>query len=139
MTTALATSDLPAHSHNAVSPESVLKDVFGYGEFRDGQGEVIHHVCQGGDALVLLPTGGGKSLCYQIPALVREGTTIVVSPLISLMQDQVEQLKALGVKADYLNSTLDAEAQANINDSLITGKLDLLYVSPERLMQYAFQ
>ncbi|APE04512.1 ATP-dependent DNA helicase RecQ [Alteromonas sp. RW2A1] len=139
MTTALATSDLPAHSHNAVSPESVLKDVFGYGEFRDGQGEVIHHVCQGGDALVLLPTGGGKSLCYQIPALVREGTTIVVSPLISLMQDQVEQLKALGVKADYLNSTLDAETQANINDSLITGKLDLLYVSPERLMQYAFQ
>ena len=139
MTTALATSDLPAHSHNAVSPESVLKDVFGYGEFRDGQGEVIHHVCQGGDALVLLPTGGGKSLCYQIPALVREGTAIVVSPLISLMQDQVEQLKALGVKADYLNSTLDAEAQANINDSLITGKLDLLYVSPERLMQYAFQ
>ncbi|NDW22046.1 DNA helicase RecQ [Alteromonas hispanica] len=139
MITALATSDLPAHSHNAVSPESVLKDVFGYGEFRDGQGEVIHHVCQGGDALVLLPTGGGKSLCYQIPALVREGTAIVVSPLISLMQDQVEQLKALGVKADYLNSTLDAEAQANINDSLITGKLDLLYVSPERLMQYAFQ
>ncbi|AUC86936.1 DNA helicase RecQ [Alteromonas sp. MB-3u-76] len=139
MTTALATSDLPAHSHNAVSPESVLKDVFGYGEFRDGQGEVIHHVCQGGDALVLLPTGGGKSLCYQIPALVREGTAIVVSPLISLMQDQVEQLKALGVKADYLNSTLDAESQANINDSLITGKLDLLYVSPERLMQYAFQ
>lgn len=139
MTTALATSDLPAHSHNAVSPESVLKDVFGYGEFRDGQGEVIHHVCQGGDALVLLPTGGGKSLCYQIPALVREGTAIVVSPLISLMQDQVEQLKALGVKADYLNSTLDAEAQASINDSLITGKLDLLYVSPERLMQYAFQ
>lgn len=139
MTTALATSDLPAHSHNAVSPESVLKDVFGYGEFRDGQGEVIHHVCQGGDALVLLPTGGGKSLCYQIPALVREGTAIVVSPLISLMQDQVEQLKALGVKADYLNSTLDAEAQANINDSLITGKLDLLYVSPERLMQYTFQ
>lgn len=139
MTTALATSDLPAHSHNAVSPESVLKDVFGYGEFRDGQGEIIHHVCQGGDALVLLPTGGGKSLCYQIPALVREGTAIVVSPLISLMQDQVEQLKALGVKADYLNSTLDAEAQANINDSLITGKLDLLYVSPERLMQYTFQ
>ncbi len=139
MTTALATSDLPAHSHNAVSPESVLKDVFGYGEFRDGQGEVIHHVCQGGDALVLLPTGGGKSLCYQIPALVMQGTTIVVSPLISLMQDQVEQLLALGVSAAYLNSTLPTDTQSDIADKLINGKLDLLYVSPERLLQFGFQ
>lgn len=139
MTTAIA-DNIPAPiSEAANTPERVLKDVFGYDAFRDGQDKVIHHVCNGGDALVLLPTGGGKSLCYQIPALVCEGTAIVVSPLISLMQDQVEQLKALGVKAAYLNSTLEQEAQARINDELQSGKLDLLYVSPERLMQYYFQ
>ncbi|BFT32250.1 ATP-dependent DNA helicase RecQ [Alteromonas sp. D210916BOD_24] len=139
MTTVLANNLSLSQSTAAVSPERVLKDVFGYETFRDGQGEVIHHLCEGGDALVLLPTGGGKSLCYQIPALVRKGTAIVVSPLISLMQDQVEQLKALGVKAAYLNSTLEADEQARINDALQTGLLDLLYVSPERLMQYHFQ
>ena len=139
MTTAIA-DNIPAPiSEAANTPERVLKDVFGYDAFRDGQDKVIHHVCNGGDALVLLPTGGGKSLCYQIPALVCEGTAVVVSPLISLMQDQVEQLKALGVKAAYLNSTLEQEAQARINDELQSGKLDLLYVSPERLMQYYFQ
>ena len=139
MTSAIADNISESLSDTKPTPERVLKDVFGYGAFRDGQDEVIHHVCDGGDALVLLPTGGGKSLCYQIPALVREGTAVVVSPLISLMQDQVEQLKALGVKAAYLNSTLEPEAQARINDDLQSGKLDLLYVSPERLMQYYFQ
>ncbi|MEL7289470.1 MAG: RecQ family ATP-dependent DNA helicase, partial [Pseudomonadota bacterium] len=139
MTTAIAPSELAPETQRVKTPETVLKDVFGYDAFRDGQGEVIHQVCEGKDALVLLPTGGGKSLCYQIPALVRQGTAIVVSPLISLMQDQVEQLKALGVKAAYLNSTLETDEQARINDALQAGKLDLLYVSPERLMQYYFQ
>lgn len=113
--------------------------MFGYDEFREGQGDVIHHVCHGGDALVLLPTGGGKSMCYQIPALIRAGTGIVVSPLISLMQDQVEQLKALGVKAAYLNSTLSQEDQASISEQMVSNQLDLLYVSPERLLQFGFQ
>ncbi|WP_338519763.1 DNA helicase RecQ [Alteromonas gracilis] len=139
MTTAIAQSTVASSQSISTTPEQVLKDVFGYDAFRDGQGEVIHHVCEGKDALVLLPTGGGKSLCYQIPALVRNGTAIVVSPLISLMQDQVEQLKALGVKAAYLNSTLESDEQSRINDDLQAGKLDLLYVSPERLMQYSFQ
>lgn len=121
------------------SPAAVLKRVFGYDTFRDGQEAVIEHVCKGKDALVLLPTGGGKSLCYQIPALVRDGIAIVVSPLISLMQDQVEQLKELGVKADYLNSTLEPEQQAAVADKIASGAIDLLYVSPERLLQFGFQ
>ncbi len=121
------------------SPGAVLKRVFGYDTFRDGQEAVIEHVCKGKDALVLLPTGGGKSLCYQIPALVRDGIAIVVSPLISLMQDQVEQLKELGVKADYLNSTLEPEQQAAVADKITSGAIDLLYVSPERLLQFGFQ
>lgn len=139
MTTVIAPTAEDAISSNTITPESVLKDVFGYDAFRDGQEDVIHHLCNGGDALVLLPTGGGKSLCYQIPALVRDGTAIVVSPLISLMQDQVEQVKALGVKAAYLNSTLEQDEQAKIADQLTQGHLDLLYVSPERLRQYGFQ
>lgn len=121
------------------SPAGVLKHVFGYDTFRDGQEAVIEHVCKGKDALVLLPTGGGKSLCYQIPALARDGIGIVVSPLISLMQDQVEQLKELGVKADYLNSTLEPEQQAAVADKITSGTIDLLYVSPERLLQFGFQ
>ena len=84
MTTAIAPSESSSNTQSAKTPERILKDVFGYDAFRDGQGEVIHRVCEGKDALVLLPTGGGKSLCYQIPALVRDGTAIVVSPLISL-------------------------------------------------------
>ncbi len=139
MTIAIDNTISTPHQSAVVTPERILKDVFGYDAFRDGQGKVIHHVCEGGDALVLLPTGGGKSLCYQIPALVKAGTAIVVSPLISLMQDQVEQLKALGVKAAYLNSTLDNDEQVRINENLQSGSLDLLYVSPERLMQYHFQ
>ena len=127
------------HPPQENSPAAVLKRVFGYDTFRDGQEAVIEHVCKGKDALVLLPTGGGKSLCYQIPALVREGIAIVVSPLISLMQDQVEQLKELGVKADYLNSTLEPEQQAAVADKITSGAIDLLYVSPERLLQFGFQ
>ncbi|MBQ4827953.1 DNA helicase RecQ [Alteromonas sp. CI.11.F.A3] len=139
MTTVIADTTISSPVCDALTPENVLKNVFGYDEFRDGQGDVIHHVCKGGDALVLLPTGGGKSMCYQIPALIRPGTGIVVSPLISLMQDQVEQLKALGVKAAYLNSTLSQEEQANISERLVSNQLDLLYVSPERLLQFGFQ
>ncbi len=139
MTTAIPNTTQDSPFPPAATPETVLKDVFGYDAFREGQGDVIHHVCNGGDALVLLPTGGGKSLCYQIPALVMQGTTIVVSPLISLMQDQVEQLLALGVSAAYLNSTLPTDTQSDIADKLINGKLDLLYVSPERLLQFGFQ
>lgn len=127
------------NSPDTPTPQSVLERVFGYASFRDGQEEVISHLCDGGDALVLLPTGGGKSLCYQIPALVREGTAIVVSPLISLMQDQVEQLQAQGVQAAYLNSSLDTDVQMDIQAKLQHGEYDLLYVSPERLLQPSFQ
>ncbi|MCQ8847982.1 DNA helicase RecQ [Alteromonas stellipolaris] len=139
MTTVIADTTISSPVPDALTPENVLKNVFGYDEFREGQGDVIHHVCNGGDALVLLPTGGGKSMCYQIPALIRAGTGIVVSPLISLMQDQVEQLKALGVKAAYLNSTLSQEDQASISEQMVSNQLDLLYVSPERLLQFGFQ
>ncbi|CAD5255336.1 ATP-dependent DNA helicase [Alteromonas sp. 38] len=139
MTSVIADTTITSPVSDALTPESILKNVFGYDDFRDGQGDVIHHVCKGGDALVLLPTGGGKSMCYQIPSLIRAGTGIVVSPLISLMQDQVEQLKALGVKAAYLNSTLSHEEQARISEQLVSNQLDLLYVSPERLLQFGFQ
>ena len=112
---------------------NVLRETFGYVTFRDGQEEVVDHVVAGGDALVLMPTGGGKSLCYQIPSLVRPGTGIVVSPLIALMQDQVAALAQLGVRAAFLNSTLDASAARTTERALLAGKLDLLYVAPERL------
>jgi ATP-dependent DNA helicase RecQ len=111
----------------------VLRDTFGYAAFRDGQGEVVDHVVAGGDALVLMPTGSGKSLCYQIPSLVRRGTGIVVSPLIALMQDQVAALTQLGVRAAFLNSTQDADAARVTERALLAGELDLLYVAPERL------
>jgi ATP-dependent DNA helicase RecQ len=114
-------------------PIEVLRDTFGYPAFRDAQGEVVDHVVAGGDALVLMPTGSGKSLCYQIPSLVREGTGIVVSPLIALMQDQVAALTQLGVRAAFLNSTLDADAARATERALVAGELDLLYVAPERL------
>jgi ATP-dependent DNA helicase RecQ len=118
----------------AVSPAAeALHRVFGYDAFRAGQAEIIDHVVGGGDALVLMPTGGGKSLCYQIPALVREGTGVVVSPLIALMQDQVDALAALGVRAAYLNSTQDAQERARVERAYVAGELDLLYLAPERL------
>src|SRR6476469_6383205 len=104
--------------------KKILRNVFGYNEFREPQAQIISHVIQGNDALVLMPTGGGKSLCYQIPALVRRGTGIVVSPLISLMQDHVEALLQLNVKAAYLNSALDAHAARRIEKDFLENKLD---------------
>ncbi|NBB91815.1 MAG: DNA helicase RecQ [Gammaproteobacteria bacterium] len=117
------------------SPEALLRQVFGYSEFRGRQREIIGHVAEGGHALVLMPTGGGKSLCYQIPALMSPGTTIVVSPLIALMRDQVEALTHNGVAAAVLNSSLDAETRRRTEDELLAGKLDLLYIAPERLLR----
>ena len=112
----------------------VLREVFGYDTFRPGQQEIIDHVVAGGDALVLMPTGGGKSLCYQIPALVREGTGVVVSPLIALMQDQVDALAAAGVRAGFLNSTQRPDQRRDMEQAFLAGGLDLLYVAPERLV-----
>ncbi|MGV8941869.1 MAG: DNA helicase RecQ [Lysobacter sp.] len=112
----------------------LLRSTFGHPEFRGEQAAIIDCVVNGGDALVLMPTGGGKSLCYQLPALLREGCGIVVSPLIALMQDQVEALHQLGVRAAFLNSTLDAATAAEVEQKLLAGELDLLYVAPERLL-----
>jgi ATP-dependent DNA helicase RecQ len=111
----------------------VLRRVFGYDAFRGEQAEIIDHVVAGGDALVLMPTGGGKSLCYQIPALVRAGVGVVVSPLIALMQDQVDALLALGVRAGFLNSTQDSLERRAVETAFLAGELDLLYLAPERL------
>jgi ATP-dependent DNA helicase RecQ len=122
----------------AAQARAVLRDVFGYGAFRDRQQAIIEHLLAGGDALVLMPTGGGKSLCYQIPALLRDGTAVVVSPLIALMQDQVEALRQLGVAAAFLNSSLDAPAQHDVERRFLGGELKLLYVAPERLLTGRF-
>jgi ATP-dependent DNA helicase RecQ len=111
----------------------VLSRVFGYDSFRGAQQEIIDHVTAGGDALVLMPTGGGKSLCYQIPALLRDGTGVVISPLIALMQDQVDALRALGVRAGFLNSSQDAGERRQVEADFASGRLDLLYLAPERL------
>jgi ATP-dependent DNA helicase RecQ len=113
----------------------VLEHVFGYAEFRGQQRAIVEAVIAGEDALVLMPTGGGKSLCYQIPALVRPGVAIVVSPLIALMQDQVSSLQQLGVRAEFLNSSMAPEAQAEVERALREGQIDLLYLAPERLLQ----
>ncbi|HWM41793.1 MAG TPA: DNA helicase RecQ [Burkholderiales bacterium] len=115
-------------------PLAVLKEVFGYTAFRGHQAEIIGHVAGGGDALVLMPTGSGKSLCYQVPALLREGVGVVVSPLIALMQDQVAALAELGVRAAFLNSTLSGAQAAEVERRTRRGELDLLYVAPERLL-----
>jgi ATP-dependent DNA helicase RecQ len=112
----------------------VLKTVFGHPAFRGAQEEIVAHVAGGGDALVLMPTGGGKSLCYQLPALLREGAALVVSPLIALMQDQVAALRQLGVRAAFLNSTLNERESRATERALSEGELDLLYVAPERLL-----
>ncbi|MCX4984764.1 DNA helicase RecQ [Streptomyces sp. NBC_00572] len=111
----------------------VLHRVFGYSSFRGEQQEIIEQVVDGGDALVLMPTGGGKSLCYQIPALVRDGTGVVISPLIALMQDQVDALRALGVRAGFLNSTQDPYERQAVEQAFLADELDLLYLAPERL------
>ncbi|MFG2949035.1 DNA helicase RecQ [Streptomyces adustus] len=112
---------------------ATLHRVFGYGAFRGEQAAVIEHVVDGGDAVVLMPTGGGKSLCYQIPALVRPGTGIVVSPLIALMQDQVDALRALGVRAGFMNSTQGFDERRTVEAEFLAGELDMLYLAPERL------
>lgn len=114
---------------------SVLQSVFGYPAFRPLQESIVDQVVGGGDALVLMPTGGGKSLCYQVPSLVRPGCGIVISPLIALMQDQVNALRELGVRAAYLNSTLVPDDAAAVEAALLRGELDLLYIAPERLVQ----
>lgn len=122
----------------AIDPHEVLKTVFGFENFRGRQAEVIEHLLNGGDCLVLMPTGGGKSLCFQIPALCLDGVAIVVSPLIALMEDQVAALKQNGVRAEALHSGLSAGAWSEIDERLHRGDLDLLYVSPERLMMNGF-
>ncbi len=115
---------------------NILDSVFGYTAFRGQQEAIIDHLEQGSDALVLMPTGGGKSLCYQIPALIRPGTAIVVSPLIALMQDQVDGLRLLGVRAAALHSGIPYEEQARLQEDLVRGEYDLIYVSPERLLTH---
>ncbi len=112
----------------------VLHEVWGYSEFRGPQAEIIGHVANGGDALVLMPTGGGKSLCYQVPALVRDGMGVVVSPLIALMQDQVAALREAGVRAEFLNSSLSWPEQQRVEKKVRAGEVDILYVAPERLV-----
>ena len=116
----------------------ILQTVFGYPDFRGQQQAIVDHVVDGGDALVLMPTGGGKSLCYQIPAMVRQGTGIIVSPLIALMQDQVDALHEAGVAAAFLNSSLTGEEQRDVEQRLLSGELNLLYVAPERLLTGRF-
>ena len=120
--------------NNLQPAQELLQSVFGYDSFRPQQREIVGHLITGNDALVLMPTGGGKSLCYQIPALVRPGVGIVISPLIALMQDQVNALRQNGVRAAYLNSSLNAEQAREVEQQLRNGELDLLYVAPERLM-----
>jgi ATP-dependent DNA helicase RecQ len=124
---------LPGFDPERSEASQVLRRVFGYESFREGQQEIIEHVVAGGDALVLMPTGGGKSLCYQIPALVRKGAGVVISPLIALMQDQVDALRALGVRAGFVNSTQDFDEQRTVEAMFRAGELDLLYLAPERL------
>lgn len=118
----------------AATPLSVLQTTFGYSAFRGHQADVIEHVVAGGDALVLMPTGSGKSLCFQVPALTREGVAVVVSPLIALMQDQVSALEELGIRAAFLNSTQSPAEAAAVEHAVRNSALDLVYVAPERLL-----
>ncbi|WP_333772926.1 DNA helicase RecQ [Streptomyces sp. IBSBF 3136] len=137
MSTTGGISEMPTVTEgpDAAASEALatLHRVFGYEAFRGEQQAVIEHVVAGGDAVVLMPTGGGKSLCYQIPALVRPGTGVVVSPLIALMQDQVDALRALGVRAGFINSTQDFDERRMVEAEFLAGELDLLYLAPERL------
>jgi len=128
--TALPLAEQPGSQTPA---QAILEKVFGYSSFRGEQEQIVEQVIGGGDAVVLMPTGGGKSLCYQIPSIVREGTGVVVSPLIALMQDQVDALRANGVRAEFLNSTQDPGERARVERAYLDGELDLLYVAPERL------
>ncbi len=122
----------------APSALALLKDIFGYPVFRGRQAEVIAHIAGGGDCLVLMPTGGGKSLCYQIPALLRDGVAVVVSPLIALMQNQVAALHEVGVRAAFLNSSLPQTEAAMVERGMLAGTYDLVYVAPERLLTPRF-
>ncbi|MEU2042122.1 DNA helicase RecQ [Nocardia niwae] len=130
---AVATEVASGSDAGPVAAQQVLRRVFGYDSFRGDQQAIVQHVIDGGDALVLMPTGGGKSLCYQVPALVRPGVGVVVSPLIALMQDQVDALSALGVRAGFLNSTQYPDERRTIEAQFVAGELDLLYLAPERL------
>jgi ATP-dependent DNA helicase RecQ len=124
----------PVAAGSDATPAGVLRDVFGFTSFRPAQAEVVAHAVAGGDVMVVMPTGSGKSLCYQVPALVRAGTGVVISPLIALMRDQVEDLRLRGVRAAYLNSSLSLEAARRVEAAAVAGELDLLYVAPERLV-----
>ncbi len=131
--------DPAVHSPGGANPLEVLRRVYGFSEFRGRQAEVIDHLVAGGDAVVLFPTGAGKSLCFQVPALVRDGVGIVISPLIALMRDQVEALKQRGVRAAALNSSLTREEFLDVRRAILNGELDLLYVTPERIVTPGFQ
>jgi len=124
---------------SAPTPHDILRRFYGYRSFRTHQLDIIERVVRGQDAFVLMPTGSGKSICYQIPAVLRPGVGIVVSPLIALMQDQVLALKQNGLRADYLNSSLSAADARRVETRLLSGATDLLYVAPERLLTDGFQ
>ncbi len=129
---------IPVHESERKKMEQaleILRNTFGYRDFRGDQQDIINHVLAGNDALVLMPTGGGKSLCYQVPALLRPGTGIIISPLIALMQDQVSALLQLGIRAAYLNSTLPPQTVRETEQGLLNNDVDLLYIAPERLLQ----
>ena len=121
-----------------MNPHQVLKKYFGYDGFRVHQEEIINHLIGGGDAFVLMPTGSGKSLCYQVPAVILPGVCVVVSPLIALMQDQVDAVRELGIRAGFLNSTLNVDEAHKVEAQVVAGELDLLYVAPERLVTDGF-
>lgn len=131
---ALSVTDSPAFAQ----AKTILQEVFGYQQFRQGQQQIIEATLQGQSSFILMATGGGKSLCYQIPALCFTGLTLVISPLIALMQDQVDQLVANGVAAAYLNSSQTLEQQRATEQQALSGQLKLLYISPEKVMTSAF-
>ncbi|TKG05642.1 ATP-dependent DNA helicase RecQ [Vibrio lentus] len=135
MTATLIAEQIPTPANDA---QDILQDVFGYQSFRDGQQEVIDLAVEGKDSLVIMPTGGGKSLCYQIPALVRDGLTLVISPLISLMKDQVDQLKANGVAAECINSSMPRDQLLSVFNRMNSGQLKMVYASPERVLMRDF-
>ncbi|OBT22958.1 ATP-dependent DNA helicase RecQ [Vibrio tasmaniensis] len=135
MTATLIAEQTPTPANDA---QDILQDVFGYQSFRDGQQEVIDLAVEGKDSLVIMPTGGGKSLCYQIPALVRDGLTLVISPLISLMKDQVDQLKANGVAAECINSSMPRDQLLSVFNRMNSGQLKMVYASPERVLMRDF-
>ena len=116
------------------SPDTVLESTFGFKTFRPGQRDIVEHLLSGQNAVVIMPTGGGKSLCYQLPALVRPGMGVVVSPLIALMRDQVLALRELGVRAECLNSSLSAEESHSVVSRVYRGEIDVLYLAPERIL-----